>query len=172
MGKKKQQEKKEEELTACPNCDEEIPLESTECPECGHNLAEEDEVEEIGAVHAAGEIKKTGLVIGLILSLAGVVGIIGLRMGIIQTFLGDASAYPGIGSAENIRQRNLWDILCQAARHRLIQRSRVGKPLQATAGVRDHALVFLDKRHFGPHVIQKEQAEVLLKHGFDVFREA
>ncbi len=48
------------------------------------------------------EIKKTGLIIGVLLSFAGVIGVMGLRAGFIQSLLGDASAYPGIGTAEPI----------------------------------------------------------------------
>ncbi len=46
------------------------------------------------------EIKKTGLIIGVLLSFGGVIGVLGLRMGFIQSLLGDAAAYPGIGTAE------------------------------------------------------------------------
>ena len=48
------------------------------------------------------EIKKTGLIIGVLLSFGGIIGVIGLRAGFIQSILGDASAYPGIGTAEPI----------------------------------------------------------------------
>ena len=48
------------------------------------------------------EIKKTGLIIGILMSFAGVIGVMGLRAGFIQSLLGDASAYPGIGTAEPI----------------------------------------------------------------------
>ena len=48
------------------------------------------------------EIKKTGLIIGILLSFGGIIGVLGLRAGFIQSLLGDAAAYPGIGTAEPI----------------------------------------------------------------------
>ena len=113
-GKKKDKKKEEDiELATCPNCDEEIPAISTECPECGQEFAEEEaeepeeEIEELEEEETPDEIKtlpteikKTGLIIGVILSFAGVIGVLGLRLGFIQSLLGNASPYPGIGTAE------------------------------------------------------------------------
>ncbi|MCK4758023.1 MAG: hypothetical protein KAS67_06205 [Thermoplasmata archaeon] len=48
----------------------------------------------------SGEIKYTLLIIGILMCVAGVVGVVGLRLGFIQALLGDASAYPGIGHVE------------------------------------------------------------------------
>lgn len=110
----KNKEKKENiELATCPNCDKEILSESIECPECGQEFEEEeiDELidenevqEEISEdIEPPLEIKRTGLIIGLLLSFAGVVGVIGLRSGFIQSLLvGEASPYSGIGPTESI----------------------------------------------------------------------
>ncbi len=45
-------------------------------------------------------VKYTLLIIGIMLCLAGMFGVVGLRTGIVQSLLGDANAYPGIGSVE------------------------------------------------------------------------
>ena len=45
-------------------------------------------------------VNKTGLILGIILCFAGVIGVLGLRAGFIQSLLGDAAPYPGIGSVE------------------------------------------------------------------------
>ncbi len=45
-------------------------------------------------------VKYTLLIIGIIFTLIGMFGVVGLRTGIVQSLLGDASAYPGIGSVE------------------------------------------------------------------------
>ena len=47
-----------------------------------------------------GDIKYTLLILGILLSLAGFIGVVGLRRGWVQSLLGDASPYPGIGSVE------------------------------------------------------------------------
>ncbi|MCK5309369.1 MAG: hypothetical protein KAJ64_01865 [Thermoplasmata archaeon] len=114
--KNKKQEEEDIELATCPNCDEQIPAESTECPECGQEFVDEEEIDEpveevVDEIEEPEdeeietgplEIKKTGLIIGVILSFAGVIGVIGLRQGFIQSLLGDAAPYPGIGTAEPI----------------------------------------------------------------------
>ncbi len=46
------------------------------------------------------KISKPLLLIGLLLCAAGLIGIAGLRTGLIQSLLGDPAAYPGIGHAE------------------------------------------------------------------------
>ncbi len=46
------------------------------------------------------EIKKTLLMIGIVLSAIGLFGVMGLRTGIVQYLLGDSNPYPGIGTAE------------------------------------------------------------------------
>ncbi len=47
-----------------------------------------------------GNIKYTLLILGALLSLGGFIGVVGLRLGFVQSLLGDASPYPGIGSVE------------------------------------------------------------------------
>ncbi len=46
------------------------------------------------------KVGKVLLIIGLLLCAAGIIGVLGLRAGFIQSLLGDAAPYPGIGTAE------------------------------------------------------------------------
>ncbi len=46
------------------------------------------------------KVGKVLLIIGLLLCAAGLIGVLGLRAGFIQSLLGDAAPYPGIGTAE------------------------------------------------------------------------
>ena len=105
--------KKEEKFTTCPICDEEILEGLTQCPGCDFKFEEKDivdkqineleEKEEISnEIEEPPTIKKTGLIIGVLLSFAGIIGVIGLRTGFIQSLLGDSSPYPGIGATEPI----------------------------------------------------------------------
>ncbi len=45
-------------------------------------------------------ISKILLYVGILLCAAGIIGVVGLRVGFIQALLGDASPYPGIGTVE------------------------------------------------------------------------
>ncbi|MDO9538040.1 MAG: hypothetical protein Q7J68_06950 [Thermoplasmata archaeon] len=59
-----------------------------------------DEYEEDEISSETLKINHKLLILGMMLSLAGLIGVIGLRLGFIQGLLGDPTPYPGIGSVE------------------------------------------------------------------------
>ena len=87
----------DEELAICTFCDAKIPADAVECPECGEGFEEEEDssIEEKDTT-----ISKKLFFMGNLFCLAGIAGIVGLRLGIIQNVLGDPDPYPGIGHVE------------------------------------------------------------------------
>ena len=92
----------EEEIEPVKAKKEKPKKEKTEKPKKKkEKQAKEDKIKQAKELdQPTGDVKYTLLMIGVILCLAGFIGVVGLRMGFVQSLLGDAAAYPGIGSVE------------------------------------------------------------------------
>ncbi len=118
-------EYEEEELAQCPNCGAIIPADALVCPECGVEFElegeeedltegldkelfgedEDDEEdyddEEYEEEHRVGPgISRALFPSGLLLSVFGLGGVVGLRSGLVQSVMGSAPATNTIGSRE------------------------------------------------------------------------
>jgi len=101
--RKKQKTLEEEELPEEPAADEpesepEYAAEEPERPE--EDADAEHEEQEDAKNPETPKISKKLLIIGCLLCLAGLIGYLGLRWGIIQFLFGDSDPYPGIGHVE------------------------------------------------------------------------